>query len=73
MVLTDEVAPDDGASEGSSAAPMGDGDQVGYELAGWGNQLKVSLEGMLDKAGIARAWRPAPSWWRRPTRRRSTS
>ncbi|MBX3286666.1 MAG: hypothetical protein KF703_15055 [Actinobacteria bacterium] len=56
VVLTDEVAPDDGASEGSSAAPMGDGDQVGYELAGWGNQLKVSLEGMLDKAGIARAW-----------------
>ena len=29
---------------------------MGYELGGWGNQLKVSLEGMLDKAGIARAW-----------------
>lgn len=40
----------------SSAAPVGDGGQLGYELAGWGNQLKVTLEGMLDRAGIPRAW-----------------
>ena len=40
----------------STATPVGDGDQVGYELEGWGNQLKVTLEGMLDNAGIHRAW-----------------
>lgn len=56
VVLVDEAVPDDAVAEMSSASPVGDGDQVGYELAGWGNQLKVSLEGMLDKAGIARAW-----------------
>jgi hypothetical protein len=38
------------------AAPVGDGDRVAYELEHWGNQLKVSLEGMLDKAGIRRVW-----------------
>ena len=56
VVLTDELAEDAAGTGGSTASPVGDGDQVGYELAGWGNQLKVSLEGMLDKAGIARAW-----------------
>lgn len=56
VVLIDVVAADAAGAEPSSASPMGDGDQVGYELAGWGNQLKVSLEGMLDNAGIARAW-----------------
>ena len=56
----DELLVDDGVAEAgeasSSAAPVGDGGQVGYELAGWGNQLKVTLEGMLDRAGIPRAW-----------------
>ena len=56
VVLIDVASGDATGTEPSSASPMGDGDQVGYELAGWGNQLKVSLEGMLDRAGIARAW-----------------
>jgi hypothetical protein len=56
VMLIDEVTERDTGSDTSSASPKGDGDQVGYELAGWGNQLKVSLEGMLDKAGVARAW-----------------
>lgn len=56
VVLIDETTEAVAGSETSSSSPVGDGDQVGYELAGWGNQLKVSLEGMLDNAGIARAW-----------------
>ncbi len=59
VALVDEVRPGRPEGEepaGSSAAPLGDGDQVGYELEGWGNQLKVTLEGMLDRAGINRAW-----------------
>lgn len=54
VVLVDETSPS-GAIE-STAAPVGEGDRVSYELDGWGNQLKVSLEGMLDKAGILRVW-----------------
>ena len=58
--LVDETRPtgpeDEVEPVSSTAAPLGDGDQVGYELEGWGNQLKVTLEGMLDRAGIARAW-----------------
>lgn len=54
VVLVEEKS---GAPEAdSTATPMGDGGQVGYELEGWGNQLKVTLEGMLDNAGINRAW-----------------
>jgi len=54
VVLVEETS---GSAEAeSTATPMGDGDQVGYELEGWGNQLKVTLEGMLDNAGIHRAW-----------------
>jgi hypothetical protein len=54
VVLVDEVDPE--AVEATAASPIGDGDQIGYELEGWGNQLKVTLEGMLDKAGIRRVW-----------------
>lgn len=51
----------DQAAEGQSTpviepSPVGDGERVGYELEHWGNQLKVSLEGMLDNAGIRRVW-----------------
>ncbi|QXC63153.1 hypothetical protein KSP35_10410 [Aquihabitans sp. G128] len=57
VVLVDEVAPAaEGEAAASTAEPVGDGDQVGYELDGWGNQLKVTLEGMLDRAGVPRAW-----------------
>lgn len=58
VVLTDDVpaAAADGEAVGSTAAPVGRGDQVGYELEGWGNQLKESLDGMLVKAGIGRVW-----------------
>lgn len=54
VALIDEVDP--AVPEGAPAAPVGDGEQVAYELPGWGNPLKVSLEGMLDRAGIRRAW-----------------
>lgn len=54
-LLVDD-AVDDSTGTTSTAAPVGEGDQVGYELAGWGNQLKVTLEGMLDRAGVPRAW-----------------
>ena len=47
------VDGDDGATAAASPA---DGEQVGYELDGWGNELKVTLEGMLAKAGIRRVW-----------------
>lgn len=57
VVLVDPAA---NASEAQtsplSGAPVGDGDRIGYELEGWGNQLKVTLEGMLDRADIRRVW-----------------
>jgi hypothetical protein len=43
----------------SSATPVGTGDEVAYELDGWSNQLKLSLEGMLDREGIRRVWEAA--------------
>ncbi len=52
-VATTDVSPDDAVSVGE---PVGAGDQIGYELDGWGNQLKVTLEGMLERAGIGRVW-----------------
>lgn len=55
VALVDEVDPD-AAEQASTASPLGDGDQIAYELEGWGNQLKVTLEGMLDQAGIRRMW-----------------
>ena len=54
VVLVEDTGGE--AEAESTATPVGDGDQVGYELEGWGNQLKVTLEGMLDNAGIRRAW-----------------
>ena len=57
VVLTDPVANSAEATVSPPAgAPVGDGDQIGYELEGWGNQLKVALEGMLDRADIRRVW-----------------
>ncbi len=58
VVLVDEVRPTDDGDEAvaSSSSPVGSGDQIGYELEGWGNQLKVTLEGMLARAGIGRVW-----------------
>ena len=59
VMLTDEVVPVDDASAADAAsagAPVGGGDQLGYELDGWGNQLKITLEGMLSRAGIGRVW-----------------
>lgn len=55
VVLVDEADPAGDASA-SGSAPLGAGDQIAYELEGWGNQLKVTLEGMLDRAGILRVW-----------------
>ncbi len=58
VVLVDD--PTGGEAAESSAvsdrAPLGDGDEIGYELEGWGNQLKVALEGMLENATIPRVW-----------------
>ena len=54
-LLVDDISADP-TVPASTAAPVGEGEQVGYELAGWGNQLKVTLEGMLDRAGVPRAW-----------------
>lgn len=55
--LVDEVAVDEEAEPVRSAAkPASTGTEVGYELEGWGNQLKVTLEGMLDRAKIPRVW-----------------
>lgn len=57
IVLVDEPSADDEVvTSATTSTPIGDGDQIGYELEGWGNQLKVTLEGMLDNAGIPRAW-----------------
>lgn len=44
------------APEAKSTTLTGDRGQVGYELPGWGNQLKVALEGMLDNEGVPRVW-----------------
>jgi hypothetical protein len=52
----DGTVAGDGLADGGGGMPVGEGDRVGYELEGWGNQLKVSLEGMLDQAGIRRVW-----------------
>jgi hypothetical protein len=56
VMLVDDVESGDLPAGGSTAAPLGDGDQIAYELEGWGNQLKVTLEGMLDRAEVRRVW-----------------
>lgn len=54
VVVADEQNDESVVSGG--AVELGDGDQIAYALDGWGNQLKVSLEGMMDRAGIRRVW-----------------
>ena len=54
-MLVDEVGPE-GDVVASTATPLGAGDQIAYELDGWGNQLRVTLSGMLDLHGIAHVW-----------------
>ncbi|MCB0977213.1 MAG: hypothetical protein KDB02_07100 [Acidimicrobiales bacterium] len=44
------------AADAKSATGSDDRGQIGYELPGWGNQLKVALEGMLEKEGVPRVW-----------------
>ena len=57
LLLVDEVDPEVETEEVTSTGePVGEGDQIGYELEGWGNQLKITLEGMLDRAGVRRVW-----------------
>jgi hypothetical protein len=57
VALVDQVDPDAPMATAAVAPPPPDGTrQVEYELAGWGSSLKESLEGMLDRAGIRRAW-----------------
>lgn len=53
VVLVDDRDPDQAST---APVPVGSGERVSYELDGWGNQLKVTLEGMLDNAGIKRLW-----------------
>jgi hypothetical protein len=55
VMLVDEVTGDD-AEAAVAPAAVGDGERVSYELEHWGNQLKVTLEGMLDRAGIRHVW-----------------
>ncbi len=54
-MLIDEVGPEGDATP-TVATPLGAGDQIAYELDGWGNQLRVTLSGMLDLHGIAHVW-----------------
>lgn len=56
-MLVDGTGPEsEGEAVPSAGAPVGAGEQIGYELEGWGNQLKVTLEGMLARADIGRVW-----------------
>ena len=55
-MLVDEVGPGGEEAAASVATPLGEGDQIAYELEGWGNQLRVTLSGMLDLHGIAHVW-----------------
>lgn len=54
-MLVDETGPD-GETVPSVATPLGVGDQIAYELDGWGNQLRQALAGMLDLNNIAYVW-----------------
>ncbi|MCB0960971.1 MAG: hypothetical protein KDB04_15795 [Acidimicrobiales bacterium] len=61
VVLVDQPADRDDAEAPTAggATPVNGGDEVAYELEGWSNQLKLSLEGMLDRASIRRVWEAA--------------
>lgn len=54
MLVDDTTA--DGETTAVTATPLGEGDQIAYELEGWGNQLRVTLAGMLDLASIPFVW-----------------
>lgn len=54
-MLVDDVGPE-GDVTATVSTPLGAGDQIAYELDGWGNQLRVTLAGMLDLQGIAYVW-----------------
>lgn len=54
-MLVDDVGPE-GEAVPTVATKLGEGDQIAYELEGWGNQLRVTLSGMLDLHGIAHVW-----------------
>lgn len=57
VLLVDQPSVDGAESpDATTSSPVGSGDQVAYELEGWGNQLKVALEGMLDRSGVRRVW-----------------
>lgn len=59
VILVEQKSPDGQDAPSPTATPINDGDEVAYELEGWSNQLKVSLEGMLVNAGIRRVWEAA--------------
>lgn len=59
VVLVDQVTDEGGEATPAAATPVNSGEEVAYELEGWSNQLKLSLEGMLDRAGIRRVWEAA--------------
>lgn len=54
-MLIDDVGPA-GEVVPTVATPLGEGDQIAYELEGWGNQLRVTLAGMLDLHDISYVW-----------------
>lgn len=54
--LVDDVRSTDTGDRTRAPGATTSDEQVAYELDGWGNQLKVTLEGMLDQAGVRRAW-----------------
>jgi hypothetical protein len=62
VVLVDDAGPagaHDAATRAEAASPRPGGAQVAYELSSWGNQLKVTLAGMLEREGIPAAWEAA--------------
>lgn len=53
--LVDDISGVSAAQEVASE-PADPNQMVHLALANWGNQLKVTLEGMLDRQGIPRSW-----------------
>lgn len=58
-VMLVEEAREEEAPSADARAVEADGDLIAYELEGWGNQLKVTLRGMLEREGIPNVWEPA--------------